>query len=124
MLKSEVAKLLTLAAAYDNRNIGRENIEAWYLAIGDLEYNACQHAIVAHARESTEYLTTAHIKQRVDAANRRAANISGSSKRKFMDWCLERGLNPTLIEWGDEHETERARELAHGDPEAPEMVTS
>ena len=124
MLKSEIAKLLALAAAYDNRKVTPEQIEAWFLAIGDLEFNACQHAIIAHARESTEYLTVAHIKQRVDSNARRSANISGRSRRAFMDWCIERDLNPTLIEWGDAHELERARELASGDPNAPEMVTA
>jgi hypothetical protein len=67
----EVGRLLGLIALGDNRKPPKTKQEqdaliAWWLdKIGDLDYAACLRAVREHQRESTEYLTAAHIRQRV-----------------------------------------------------------
>lgn len=61
MKKSEMAKLLGVAALVDNRVVTAEVVEAWHEAIGDLSYEQARRALAVHRRESTEYLQPAHL---------------------------------------------------------------
>lgn len=68
MTRDEVIDLLTLITSFDRRTVGTTDVAAWKLAIGDLDFAEAQAAVVAHFSKSTEWLTPAHIRQRVRAA--------------------------------------------------------
>ena len=63
----ETAKLLTVIAAYDNRNVQRETVIVWHQAVGHLDLTVAQQAVALHFKESTAYLMPGH----VNAAARR-----------------------------------------------------
>lgn len=63
----ETAKLLTVIAAYDNRNVQRETVIVWHQAVGHLQLTVAQQAVALHFKESTAYLMPGH----VNAAARR-----------------------------------------------------
>jgi hypothetical protein len=73
MKATEMSLLLNAIALGDNRRLGdtedeRRVVLAWWLdKIGDLDYADALRAVGDHQRESTEYLTAAHIRQRVQA---------------------------------------------------------
>lgn len=74
MNKTEVAKLLTMASAIDNRTVGVETVEAWFLVIGDLDFDDATTAMFSHFRSTTDYLTPRQIILGVESIER---------KRKF-----------------------------------------
>lgn len=65
MRDADMARLLTIAAAVDHRDLsgvaGKAAVAAWMQAIGDLEYEECVEALGMHRRSSTEYLQPAHV---------------------------------------------------------------
>lgn len=65
MQKSQIAKLLGIAAAFDQRTSGTADDEAWLAAIGDLNFEDAREALIGHYRDSTERVMPAHIRQRV-----------------------------------------------------------
>lgn len=67
MNKAEIVLLLTLAAAYDYRKTGEADVEAWHWALDDIALEDAKEAVVAHYRESTEWLKPAHVRQGVKA---------------------------------------------------------
>lgn len=67
MTPTDAAKLLTLAAAYDNRKPDPDAAAAWAAALGNLSPRDCNHAIVAHYRESSEWMMPVHVITRVRA---------------------------------------------------------
>jgi hypothetical protein len=71
MNKTEVAKLLTMASAIDNRTVGTETVEAWFMVIGDLDFDDSTTVMFQHFRNSTEYLTPRQIIIGVDELNRK-----------------------------------------------------
>lgn len=56
-----MAKLLTVAASYDNRVVARETITAWYQLLQGYSYEEAVAALLRHFESSTEYLMPAHI---------------------------------------------------------------
>jgi hypothetical protein len=70
MTIDEVVDLLTTAAAYDRRTVGEADAIAWHAAIGDLPFEDSRAAVVAHYRESREWLMPADVRQRVKEARR------------------------------------------------------
>lgn len=71
----ETARLLGLAASYDNRNITDNAVVAWQAALSDVDFADGQAAVVRHFRESTDYLMPAHVRrgaEDVDRERRRA----------------------------------------------------
>lgn len=115
MLESETAKILAFAAAYDNRNVTREQIRAWHLAIGDLFVNECAEAVTEHFKESTEWMKPAHVRRIVLGARREAALEEGKQKRIMRDWLDERGIDWVQYEAGDPDtiaEVDRAKQKA------------
>ncbi len=56
MNKQEVAALLSIAAAYDNRKPDPEAVTAWTYALDGLRFNDCRDAIVAHYRATNDWL--------------------------------------------------------------------
>ncbi|HEY8504372.1 MAG TPA: hypothetical protein VIL46_07295 [Gemmataceae bacterium] len=67
MTRSEIALLLGLAAARDNRRIDEVMVAAWYEDLGDLDFADAREALRRHYRESTERVMPAHIRQLVRA---------------------------------------------------------
>lgn len=65
MNKTEIAKLLAMAATVDSRNVGTEHVEGWHRVLGEVEFEPAVDAMWAHFRDSTDWLLPAHIKQRV-----------------------------------------------------------
>lgn len=65
MTIEETIDLLTVAAGFDRRTVGRGDAVAWHAALGDLRFEDCQAAIVAHYTGTTDWLMPAHIRQRV-----------------------------------------------------------
>jgi hypothetical protein len=57
----ETAKLLTVIAAYDNRNVQRETVIVWQQALAHLPLDVAQQAVVLHFKESTAYLMPGHV---------------------------------------------------------------
>lgn len=71
---TEAANILGLAATYDRRTIGDAEIVAWQAALSDVEFTDAQAAIVAHYRDSTDWLMPAHVRrgaERIDRERRR-----------------------------------------------------
>ena len=65
MTPDETVDLLTLVQSYDRRTVGEADVAAWHLAIGDQPYADAQNAVIAHYRESREWIMPADIRQRV-----------------------------------------------------------
>ena len=61
MTPTEAAALLTIAAAFDNRKPDADTAKAWSLALDGLRFEDCRDAIVAHYRESSEWLMPAMV---------------------------------------------------------------
>jgi hypothetical protein len=99
----ETAKLLTVIAAYDNRNVTRETVVVWQQALGHLSLNVAQQAVVLHFKESTEYLKPGHVhaaSKRVQDAHERSARVTAQKAA---------ALEPAAITLDREaHETETA----------------
>lgn len=108
MLESETAKVLAIAAAYDNRNVTREQIRAWHLAIGDLLFDECGRAVTEHFKESTEWMKPAHIRRIVLGERADADREAGRRKRELMDWCEANGIDWVRYSAGDPDEVAKA----------------
>ena len=65
MNRAEVVLLLTLAGTFDYRKVGDADVEAWHLALDDIDLDDAKAAVVRHYRESTDRLMPAHVRQRV-----------------------------------------------------------
>lgn len=65
MNQQEAAALLAVAAAFDNRKPDPDAATAWAAALGDYEFNSCRDAVVAHYRESREWIMPADVVSRV-----------------------------------------------------------
>jgi hypothetical protein len=61
MNNEAAAKLLAIVAAVDNRNTDLVSVQVWADALHGLDPDDCLQAIREHRRESTEYLTPAHV---------------------------------------------------------------
>lgn len=70
MTLEETIDLLGVAAAFDQRNIGKADSLAWHAAIGDLDYADAQAAVIAHYRETRERVMPADVWKRVKAVRR------------------------------------------------------
>jgi len=68
----QAATLLAVAAAYDQRTIGRADATAWQAALEDLDFDDCRAGIVEHYREHRERITVADIRSEIRATQRRA----------------------------------------------------
>ena len=117
MNKTEVAKLLTMASAIDNRTVGTETVEAWYMVIGDLDFDDCTSVMFQHFRSSGEYLTPRQIILGVEALDRKrraeARRIQVEAFTAMRDRVLE-------IEWervssGEETDRSKFEALSRGE---------
>lgn len=66
MKKSEVATLLALCAAYDNRTVGEANVEAWALALPDgLGFDEAKRIVLRYYRTETRPVMPADVIKRI-----------------------------------------------------------
>jgi hypothetical protein len=63
----EVIDLLTLIASCDRRTVGKADVAAWTLTVGDLRFADAQEAVVSHYASSREWIMPADIRRRVKA---------------------------------------------------------
>lgn len=108
---TDTAKLLTVVASYDRRQVGEADVLAWHEALHDLDVGLCREAVAAHYRTSTEWLMPAHLRRltaaaRNDAAARRALEPTrpGDGRRPKPAWFDEAAA---AFRRGDRAEGER-----------------
>ncbi|KSU52872.1 hypothetical protein [Microbacterium enclense] len=104
MNTQEAAKLLAVAAGFDNRRPDDLATAAWRELLGDFTYEQCRAAIVAHYRDPAtrhQYLTAAHVLDRVEAnARTKTADVETdvrSAKARGIvpaDWPRRQPLDP------------------------------
>lgn len=70
MTPAETFNLLRTIAALDRRTVGEADALAWHATLRDLPYADCRDAVVAHYRDSADWIMPAHVRQRVRAARR------------------------------------------------------
>lgn len=63
MTPGDTARILTKAAAYDNRTIGEADIAAWHEIIGYLDVRDCLAAVTAHYAEQRDRAMPADIRR-------------------------------------------------------------
>lgn len=92
MTISQIGRLFAQMSLGDNRKLPDDEEAAdalllwWHEQIGDLDYADALRAVGDHQRESTEYLTAAHIRQRVQAMrNDRLRHTTISSLKPPQD---------------------------------------
>lgn len=63
MNREDVINLLSIATAYDNRNVGEATIEAWLAAAaqGRWSFAEAREAVIDHYTRSTEFLMPGHV---------------------------------------------------------------
>lgn len=62
----ETNQLLIRIQVIDNRQIGDSTVIAWHELVGDLDYAMASEAVKLHFRDSTAYLTPAHVRAGVE----------------------------------------------------------
>lgn len=92
MNRFEMARLLAKIQLGDRRQVTDLVVTDWLETIGHLTYQDAYMAVVAHRRDSTDYLQAAHINQRVRKANpQQAVTMSpeitdcGEGKHRWLD---------------------------------------
>lgn len=65
MTTAEIVKLLILVTTYDQRTTGDSDTEAWYAAVGDLEYEDARQGVIAWYRTQSERIMPAHVRAEV-----------------------------------------------------------
>ena len=70
MNANEVIDLLTLMASYDRRTVGKSDVAAWGLAVGDLPFADSRDAVITHYRESREWIMPADVRDLVNEVRR------------------------------------------------------
>ena len=77
MTDDEVIDLLTFAASYDRRTVGKADVAAWKLAVGDLSFADAMDSVVRHYRDSRDFIMPADIRVHVKAirSERLAASL-------------------------------------------------
>ena len=65
MNAEQAGQVLAKCASYDRRKTGDADTIAWYQVLGDLAYDDCIAAVIAHYSETTDWIMPAHIRRRV-----------------------------------------------------------
>lgn len=65
MNQQEAAALLAVAAAFDNRKPDADAALAWSLALADFDFISARDAVVAHYRESRDWIMPSDIVARI-----------------------------------------------------------
>ncbi|MGN6199103.1 hypothetical protein [Humibacter sp.] len=70
---TEAAKLLTVAAGFDRRQVTEVTATAWAAVLANYPYPECERAVIEHYRDSKtrgQYLNVSHILDRVESSLR------------------------------------------------------
>lgn len=67
MTKAEMAKLLGVAAAFDNRKVDEAMVEAWHGAIGDFSYDEAEWGLTQHYRHEARWVMPGDVTARIFA---------------------------------------------------------
>jgi len=70
MTPADAAEVLTKAAAFDQRTIGRADAIVWAEALDDVELVPALEAVTRHYRESDQRLMPAHVRRHVEQMRR------------------------------------------------------
>lgn len=62
----QTAELLARMQLIDNRRVEKLTISVWHELVGDLDSGLAIEAVKLHQRESTAYLTPAHVRGNVE----------------------------------------------------------
>lgn len=130
MNTQEAAALLAVAAAFDNRKPDADAAMAWAAALHDVRFEDARDAVVAHYRESSDWMmpamVTARVREQVSARHRRfgplipPASLEGDTdrEREWFQWAFAevssgRALAPGDVRMDDTafHKTRDLREL-------------
>lgn len=72
MNAEEAGRVLAKCASYDRRKTSDADTIAWFQVLGDLAYDDCIAAIIAHYGDTSDWIMPAHIRRRVmEVRNRR-----------------------------------------------------
>lgn len=106
MNKIETAKLLTIAAGFDNRRVDDVMTAAWLELLGGFPFDACKMGVLDHYRDPKTrhtYLTAAHILDRVEVWQRASsgdveADVRSAKARQLIDgsWPKREPLPPDV----------------------------
>jgi hypothetical protein len=61
----QTTELLVLIQIIDNRRVDEAVVIAWHELLDDVEFDAAREALKLHRRESTEWVTPAHVRANV-----------------------------------------------------------
>jgi hypothetical protein len=79
MSPAQAAALLGLCSACgDNRKPDEDVAKTWALLLDDLRFEDCQEAIVAHYRDSGDWIMPADIRRHVEAVRRERIRAAGN----------------------------------------------
>ena len=92
MNTDEVIDLLTLAASYDRRKVGESDVAAWGLAIGDLPFADARDAVIAHYRESADWIMPAHVRRHVGEIRAKRLKAAGDLERHIPEELADRPI--------------------------------
>ncbi|HEY6117149.1 MAG TPA: hypothetical protein VI172_14450 [Candidatus Dormibacteraeota bacterium] len=92
MDKSHVVLLLAFAGTYDYRKTGDADVEAWYLAIGDLDIEDAKQAVVMHYRNTDQRMMPFHVRQGVKAIRDERRRAEKHTNRELPS-PFERDIN-------------------------------
>lgn len=67
MKKSEIAKLLAVAAEVDRQPVTSERVEVWFVLVGHLEFGPAAEAVSRHFQTSERWLMPVHVIEGVAA---------------------------------------------------------
>lgn len=73
MTRREIALLLAMVSSYDRRSAGEAEIVAWHAALDDIALEDAKQAVVAHFRESRDWLMPADVRRHVKASRQEQA---------------------------------------------------
>lgn len=84
MKRSEVAALLSMCSAYDNRTIGEADVVAWHTIIGHLPVEQARAAVIDHYTRESRRIMPADV---MAGAKRIRRDLLDSADASFVPSC-------------------------------------
>lgn len=105
----ETAGVLAMVAALDSRRtFGEVDAQAWHAVIGDLRFDDCREAVIAHYRESSYSITPADVHSKVMAVRKARIGdrvaplppVDPEDTKSYQEWqqAWYRGVGDGLTE--------------------------
>lgn len=82
MTPGETARVLTKAAAYDQRTIGEADVLAWHEAIGDLDAADALAAVTRHYANSDQRVMPVHVRRIATELRRQRREVEREQERQ------------------------------------------